>query len=275
MPFAVRGFHTDRNVAGDEQYGYDAPAWSQFHVDLAALGGDGVMAGSVSVTGTRTLVVTGLRAVMAGLHVTGDHTYNVDTGRSQGQFVLTADWTARTVALGMISPTESLDQRPGVRYQIPLRLMDTGGASQITTSHLTNVAPRRRETHQGSAGITVPSLIGGAVIVLASLTLPDYGWPFAVNASGPFRVNADSNTSGRCYGYIQLRNMRNNTIAYTGTRFMSPNLTSGSIHQIDARALTPQLSGPHRVELVCSNEAPARIYISGGSGPLEVHVTAA
>ena len=38
---------------------------------------------------------------------------------------------------------------------------------------------------------------------------------------------------------------------------------------------TPQLAGPHRVELVCINEATSRINLSGGSGPLEVLVTPA
>lgn len=252
--------------------------WSVYEDAKRQLGGgNGVVAGSVTISGTRTLQVAGLKAIMAGLLVTGDASLEVPPGITTTRLTVVANWTNKNAILEFRGGEgHQYREEPGFAYQMPLRQVRTVASGQVLASHLTDISPKAIETYPQPLA-SIPNAgntqTGSAPLVISRRAIPDYGWPMAITASAHVRVNASGNTSGYIYARLRVVNDTTNAVLHNGPAVAAGPMVANRVFQLDPTTHTPALRGPARLELVMWHDGPVgAVAISGGSGPMESHV---
>lgn len=214
MTVTARGFRADPAVPGDAQYAIDDADWSFLHEwSAAAYRGQVVPAGlAPTAAGTRGVTISAAPDgfLMPGLVVRSTEPVSVThdaqaSGTRVDYVVAEADWSARTVTIKVVKGPLQPTQNRGVLWQMPLARVTVRSTTTgvIPAADVVPCKPLPPEQMLPKvASVTAKSWWATTVPgVVATVTLPDPGRPYLVDADATVMISGDS---GRANGWLNV-----------------------------------------------------------------------
>lgn len=217
----------------------------------------GVVTGftATAAAGTRQVSITSGTAVLPGLLVDSDATATVSlaanaTGANRVDYVvLQADWATNTTSIvvvqGSSSTAPSLTQVSGSLWQMPLaRVTVRPSVSTLAAGDVVVCKPLPRLAQYGSdSSMTlVTRAWNSAAFTVATITLPDPGWPYRLQVDACCRFAG----GGSINGYGRIYAIANGTELAS---VASEPLTNPGNHDAQLTRTSAPMSGPVTVLL--------------------------
>lgn len=242
--------------------GYDGSVteaqWAKLLRALGAGAGTQVVTSGFGVSvgvGTRALSVAAGEAYAAGVLVTSTAVEaltlaaNTSGATRYDAVVLELNWATNTAVVKAITGSAVapvLTQVAGTLWQIPLAVVAVpNGATTISGGNITTNKPSPRAAQKVTdTALTVGDVVSGSGTTLATIAVPDPGWPYILMAT--CRVRAQIMTAPASDGFAEVGVFANGSRFATG---ISSNLKSGEAPAV-AAGPSNVLTGPSEVTVV-------------------------